>query len=315
MKIISTILLCCMVSMYVQAQNNLDKLFDSTGVTHTKVRDTYKSTRIVQGQSTEMLRKHELDFRVAHRFGDAGGEFGGSKTFFGTDNSTDIRIAFEYGISDNLMVGISRSKGGGDLQQLYEGLVKYRFLQQTTDNHVPVSLALFGNMVISGMPSSTDIAAASHFADGSDRLMYVAQAIVSKKFADKLSLSLMPTYVHRNHVGYMDMNNMFALGGAGRLKLSKRLGLLAEYYYPFRTQESKDYFKASKGITFYNPLGLGLEIETGGHVFSITFTNSAAILENQFIPETTTSWLQGQFRWGFNISRRFTLFGKKDWKK
>lgn len=314
MKYISIIFLCCIFSGLAQAQQ-LDKLFDSTATTRTKVRDTYKSTRIIQGQSTEMLRKHELDFRVAHRFGDAGGEFGGSKTFFGTDNSTDIRIAFEYGISDNLMVGISRSKGSGDLQQLYEGLVKYRFLQQTTDNHIPVSVAVFGNMVISGMPSSSDISAASHFEDGADRLMYVAQAVVSRKFGEKLSLTLIPSYVHRNHVAYMDMNNMFALGGAGRLKLSKRLGLLAEYYYPFRSQESKDYFKSARGITFYNPLGVGLEIETGGHVFSITFTNSTAILENQFIPETVSSWKQGQFRWGFNISRRFTLFGKKDWKK
>jgi hypothetical protein len=314
MKFISTILLCCMISMYVQGQNNLDKLFDSTVTTHTRVRDTYKSTRIVQGQSTEMLRKHELDFRVTHRFGDAGGEFGGTKTFFGTDNSTDIRIAFEYGISDNLMAGISRSKGSGELQQLYEGLLKYRFLQQTTDNAVPVSAALFGSVVISGMPSITDVSSAGHFEDGSDRLMYVAQALISRKFADRLSLTLAPTYVHRNHVAYKDVNNMFALGVAGRLKLSKRLGLLAEYYYPFRSQESKDYFK-SQGIKFYNPLGLGLEIETGGHVFSVTFTNSTAILESQFIPGTTSSWLQGQFRWGFNISRRFTLFGKKDWKK
>ncbi|NLU93727.1 DUF5777 family beta-barrel protein [Chitinophaga sp. Ak27] len=314
MKIIPAILLCLAAGTAAQAQNSLEKLFDSTGTTHTRVRDTYKSTRIIQGQSTETLRKHELDFRVAHRFGDAGGEFGGTKTFFGTDNSTDIRIAFEYGISDNLMVGISRSKGAGNLRQLYEGLVKYRFLQQTTDNYVPVSVAVFGNMVISGMPSATDKTAPDYFGTTADRMTYVAQALVSRKFAERLSLTLMPTYVHRNRVSYMDMNNMFALGAAGRLKLSKRLGLLAEYYYPFRTTESKDYFK-SLGTKFYNPLGVGLEIETGGHVFSITFTNSTAILENQFIPETTTSWLQGQFRWGFNISRRFTLFGKKDWKK
>ena len=315
MKIISTILLCCLAGMGVQAQD-LAQLFDSTGsaAAHTKVLDTYKSTRIVQGQSTEMLRKHELDFRVTHRFGDAGGEFGGAKTFFGTDNSTDIRIAFEYGISDNFMAGISRSKGAGELHQLYEGLLKYRLLQQTTDNYVPVSLAVFGNMVISGMTGSTDKTSATYFEDGADRLTYVAQAVLSRKFASILSLTLAPSYVHRNHVAHMDMNNMFALGAAGRLKLSKRMGLLAEYYYPFRSQESKDYFRA-QGVKFYNPLGLGLEIETGGHVFSITFTNSTAILENQFIPGTTSSWLQGQFRWGFNISRRFTLFGKKDWKK
>jgi hypothetical protein len=104
----------------------------------------------------------------------------------------------------------------------------------------------------------------------------------------------------------MDVNDLFALGAGGRFKFSKRLGLLVEYFYPFRSQESKDYFTA-KGQKFYNPLAVGLEIETGGHVFHVNFTNSTAILENQFIPETTTTWQQGQFRWGFNISRRFSL--------
>lgn len=308
------LLCCCCISTYCQAQDDLAKVVALPPAQHEPVTGTYKTTRIIQGHSTELLKKHELDFRVTHRFGDAGGEFGGSKTFFGTDNSTDIRIAFEYGISDNLMVGISRSKGAGALQQLYEGLVKYRLLHQTTDNHIPVSLALFGNMVVSGMPSSEIESDASHFDNFNERLSYVSQAIVSRKFGRLISLTLLPTYVHRNRVAYMDVNNMFALGAAARLKLSKRVGLLGEYFYPFRSQESKDYLK-STGTTYYNPLGIGVEIETGGHVFQITFTNSTAILENQFIPETTTSWLQGQFRWGFNISRRFSLFGKKDWKK
>jgi len=145
-------------------------------------------------------------------------------------------------------------------------------------------------------------------------MTYVGQAILDRKFGERLSLTLSPTYVHRNRVGYMDENNMFALGGSGRIKLSKRLAFIAEYYVPFRSQSSKDYYK-SQGVEFFNPLGAGLEIETGGHVFSVNFTNSTAILENQFIPETRSSWLQGQFRWGFNISRRFSLFGKKDWKK
>jgi hypothetical protein len=299
--------------MTTQAQDDLSKMFqDSTG--RQPVIGTFKSTRIIMGHSNETLKKHELDFRVAHRFGDAGGSFGGTKTAFGLDNSTDIRIAFEYGVTDDLMVGISRVKGSGDLSQIFEGLAKYRILKQTTDNHIPVSLTVFGNVTVSTMSSNDDETSPAHFEEFTDRMTYVAQAIIARKFGERLSLTLSPTYIHRNRVGYMDMNNVFALGGSGRVKLSKRLAFIAEYYYPFRSQSSKDYYKA-QGVKFYNPLGAGLEIETGGHVFSVNFTNSTAILENQFISETKSSWLQGQFRWGFNISRRFTLFGKKDWKK
>jgi hypothetical protein len=299
--------------MTSQAQDDLSKMFkDSTG--HQPVIGTFKSTRIIMGHSNETLKKHELDFRVAHRFGDAGGSFGGGKTAFGLDNSTDIRIAFEYGITDDLMIGISRAKGSGDLTQIFEGLAKYRILKQTTDDHMPISLTVFGNVTVSTMSSNDDATSPAHFEEFTDRMTYVGQAIIARKFGERLSLTLSPTYVHRNRVGYMDENNIFALGGSGRIKLTKSLAFIAEYYYPFRSKSSKDYYKA-QGREFFNPLGAGLEIETGGHVFSVNFTNSTAILENQFIPETRSSWLQGQFRWGFNISRRFSLFGKKDWKK
>jgi hypothetical protein len=313
MKAISLLLISCGLCITSQAQDDLSKMFkDSTG--HQPVIGTFKSTRIIMGHSNETLKKHELDFRVAHRFGDAGGAFGGGKTAFGLDNSTDIRIAFEYGITDDLMIGISRAKGSGDLTQIFEGLAKYRILKQTTDDHMPISLTVFGNVTVSTMTSNDDATSPSHFEEFTDRMTYVGQAILARKFGERLSLTLSPTYVHRNRVGYMDENNMFALGGSGRIKLSKRLAFIAEYYVPFRSQSSKDYYK-SQGVEFFNPLGAGLEIETGGHVFSVNFTNSTAILENQFIPETRSSWLQGQFRWGFNISRRFSLFGKKDWKK
>ena len=109
-----------------------------------------------------------------------------------------------------------------------------------------------------------------------------------------------------DRVVFMDVNDMFALGVGGRLRFSNRVALVVDYFLPFREQASKDYFEG-RGIKFYNPLGVGVEIETGGHVFHLNFTNSTAILENQFIPETTTTWRNGQFRWGFNISRRFSL--------
>jgi hypothetical protein len=307
MKHIYLLLLGCGLGLTASAQESLESLVDKEEVkTHEPVIATYKSTRIIQGHSPETLKKRELDFRVAHHFGDLGGEFGGPKTFFGMDNSADVRIAFEYGVTDRLMVGIGRTKGSGNLTQLYEGLAKYKVLQQTTDDHIPATVTLFGNAVVSGMTSSETVADASYFGKFSDRMSYTSQVIIARKFSHSLSLTLLPTLVHRNRVGYMDQNNIFALGGGGRLKFTKRLGLLLEYYYPFRSQESKDYFKA-QGRELYNPLAVGLELETGGHVFHINFGNSTAILENQFIPETSSSWLQGQFRWGFNISRRFSL--------
>ncbi|MBW8685653.1 DUF5777 family beta-barrel protein [Chitinophaga rhizophila] len=307
MKHIYLLLLGCGLGLNAFAQESLEALVEKETVkTHEPVIATYKSTRLIQGHSPETLKKRELDFRVAHHFGDLGGEFGGPKTFFGLDNSADVRIAFEYGVTDRIMVGIGRTKGSGSLTQLYEGLAKYKVLAQTTDDHMPVTVTLFGNAVVSGMTSSTTVSDASYFGKFSDRMSYTGQVIIARKFSRNVSLTLLPTLVHRNRVGYKDQNDIFALGGGGRVKFTKRLGLLLEYYYPFRSQESKDYFK-SQGRELYNPLAVGVEWETGGHVFHLNFGNSTAILENQFIPETSSSWLQGQFRWGFNISRRFSL--------
>lgn len=295
-----------LITPVVKAQDDLSKMFGKDSVRQDRVIATFKSTRIINGQSNETLAKGDLDFRVAHRFGDLAGSDGGGKTFFGMDNSTDIRIAFEYGITDRLMAGVSRAKGSGSFSQLYEVLGKYKILQQTMDNRVPVGVTVFGNAVVSAMKSSTEVSDPHYFDKFSQRMTYTGQLIISRKFGNVLSLALLPTYIHRNRVGFSDMNDMLAVGVGGRLRFSKRMAFVVDYFLPFRDQESKDYYE-SLGTRFYNPLGVGLEIETGGHVFSVNFTNSTAILENQFIPETTSTWRNGQFRWGFNISRRFSL--------
>ncbi|MBO9152506.1 DUF5777 family beta-barrel protein [Chitinophaga sp. GCM10012297] len=302
-RMLSVLLLAAPAAM---AQDNLGELFGKDSVRRDPVIATFKSTRIINGQSNETLAKGDLDFRVAHRFGDIGGSGGGSSTFFGMDNSTDIRIAFEYGITDRLTAGISRAKGSGNFSQMYEVLGKFKVLQQTMDNRIPIGVTVFGNVVASGMKSSPEKSDVNYFDSFSSRMSYTAQAIISRKFGDIISLAVLPTYVHRNRVGYKDMNNMFAMGVGGRLRFSKRVALVVDYFVPFRDEESKDYYE-SRGTKFYNSLGVGVEIETGGHVFHLNFTNSTAILENQFIPETVTTWTQGQFRWGFNISRRFSL--------
>lgn len=295
----------------LSAQDSLSNLLDNEMTQQTAGQKkysyaTFKGTQLVNSRTIETIGKNDLDFRVSHRFGDIGGQFGGEKSFFGLENSTDVKISFDYGITDRLTAGISRSKGATAVRQLYEASLKYKWLRQTDDNKVPVTVTLFSNAVATSMASNVKANTPDHFNSFSDRLSFTNQALIGRKFSDRLSLMLMPTWVHSNYVTYNDDNDVYAMGIGGRLKLSNRMALIADYFRVFRSAASTQAFAAT-GLNFYNPLGLGVEFETGGHVFDFTFTNSTAILENQFIPYTTTSWSQWRFRWGFNLSRIFSL--------
>ncbi|PST84565.1 hypothetical protein C7T94_00025 [Pedobacter yulinensis] len=295
------------------AQDELEKAL-ATQTSPEKVSATFKSPKLINIQTSETIHRHELDFRVDHRFGDIAGHNGGMSNFFGLDQSTDIRIGFDYGISDRLTAGLARAKGAGPATQLYEGSLKFRLTEQSNDDGMPFSTTLFGSATASAMRASEDVTAATAYRKFADRLSYVAQAVLARKFTPAFSFEVVPTYVHRNFTAYNDENDLFALAVGGRLKVSKRMALVADYTVPFRTKSSKDYIEAVNGAAFYHVLGAGLEIETGGHVFHLNFTNATAIQESQFIPETTSTWTKGQFRWGFSIARRFS-FHRKDAKQ
>jgi hypothetical protein len=319
MKTITVILLVFVCSLSLKGQDDLSKLFEGVAPKNENlpVTATFKSPQIINGQSNETMHKHDLLFVVMHRFGDVAGRYGGMQTFYGLDNSSDILIGFDYGISDRWSFGFGRSKGAPNgtntsQKQLFYMKTKYRLIRQTTDNRMPFSITLFGNSVASGMDKQNLATSDADFQKFYDRMSYVAQAILARKFSDNFSLALSPTYVRRNYVSFMDMNNMFGLGLGGRMKVSHHMAVIADYFLSFRSQESKNYFLQQKEFWFYNPLGVGLEMETGGHVFNFIFTNSTAILENQFIPSTSSSWTKGGFRWGFSISRTFTLSKKSD---
>jgi len=308
-------ILCLLVAMLLvqkmYCQDSLDNILNNEvkiqqALKPAKVYATFKGTHLVNARTNETIKKKEIDFRVSHRFGDIAGEYGGEKSFFGLENSTDIKISFDYGITDRLTAGISRAKGATAIRQLYEGSLKYKVLEQTENNSMPISLTAFSSAVVSSMKSNSKINTPDHFDGFSDRMAYTGQLIIARKFSDRFSLMLIPTFVHTNYVISSDQNDMWAMGVGGRLKITKRMSLIVDYFKTFRGSKSIAEFKA-KGLKFYNPLGIGLEFETGGHVFDFNFTNSTALLENQFIPYTTTSWLMGQFRWGFNISRIFSL--------
>jgi hypothetical protein len=261
------------------------------------VEETFMSSRVINGHSVEMLRKGVLEFRVEHRFGDIAGSNGGVQTLYGLDNSSDIRIAFEYGITNNLMVGIGRSKGAGNpYTSLMDGFAKYRLLQQEKKG-MPFSMVLVATTSMSYAKASSDESLVQNYPKFSHRFAYCAQLNVARKFGERMSVAVMPTLVHRNYVLQSDVNTLFALGGALRCGLTSKTAILLEYYHCFNPSGTR--------AMNTNSLGIAFEWITFGHNFTINLTNSRGFGETQFIPYTYEQWLKGQFRLGFCIGRKY----------
>jgi hypothetical protein len=277
-----------------RAQDDLMKALEEKTATSGPVytTGTFKGTRLINGHTVETRGKKVLDFIISHRFGTLNS---GAYHFFGLDQAY-IRLGLDYGITDRLNVGIGRSS----YQKTFDGFVKYKILQQSTDvKAVPFSAVLF----LSSAYQSENSVDPNENRSANDRMAYVSQLLLARKFSQKLSLQLMPTVVHRNFVKDLTgPNTMVALGVGGRYKLTKRTSLNAEYYYRFLPGTTQGY---------YNSLALGVDIETGGHVFQFHLTNSRGMIERAFITDTTGDFFAGDIHLGFNISRTFQLGKKK----
>jgi Membrane bound beta barrel domain (DUF5777) len=280
--------------------------------THQRPVEIFSSEKAINAATPETVGKGKMAFKVGHSFGDIGGKNGGLKNFFGLDNSTDIRIGFEIGLGRRFDLITARAKGAGPQQKLLELGFKYKLLEQIeNDPSHPLSIALFANAVVACNKASAFPNLDQSFRSFSDRLSNIFQLIIAKKMG-KLSLQLNPTYLTRGYAISYDQKNMFAMGGAIKIPLvANRLNLLVDYFHPFRRENVEDSFRIKNSIKFSDPLGIGFEIMTAGHIFRLNFTNATEILENRFIPRTITSWGKGQFRWGFTISRNFTLWRDK----
>lgn len=272
----------------------------------------FSSEKAINANTPETVGKGKMAFKVFHNFGDLAGKNGGIKNFFGLDNSTDVRIAFQVGLGKKFDMIAARSKGAGPQQRSFEMGLKYKLLEQMeNDPSHPVSVALFANTVIATNKASTFPNQENSYKDFSDRVSNVLQLIIARKMG-KISLQLNPTFLTRGYAISYDQKTMFALGGAIRLPLvENKLNLLVDYFHPFRRQAVADSFKVNDNFEFSDPLGIGFEIITSGHVFRLNFANTTEILENRFIPRTISSWGKGQFRWCFAISRTFTLWRDK----
>jgi len=254
---------------------------------------SFKTNRVINLHSLESTAAGVLDIKISHRFGFING---GIYELFGLDEAS-IRIGADYGITDQLTIGFGRSS----YQKTYDGFIKYKLLRQSTGvKEMPVTVAVLGTMAITTLkwedPNRDNLF--------SSKLYYTTQVIIGRKFSNGFSFQLSPSLVHRNLVAtYEESNNVFALGFAGRVKLNKRLSVNAEYIYVFPDQLAEQY---------RNSLSIGFDIETGGHVFQLHFTNSTSMIEKGFIAETVGNWADGGVHFGFNISRVFTIRKPKD---
>ncbi len=259
--------------------------------------NTFKDTRVINVHSVETLAKRKLDVRISHRFGNVKD---GWESLYGLENAVDVMIGAEYGVTDDFNIGIYRTKGAGPLRQLLNGFAKYRVLKQAKDKGMPFSLTALAVGTYSTMESSELENVLNNFQEDAHRLSYTYQLMIARKFSDFFSLQLAPGLTHRNLVDFNDENNLFSLGVASRIQISKVFGLILDGNFTFSDLRTND-------NNYYPALGVGLEIDTGGHVFQINLTNATGISENDYIPYTQSNWADGEFRLGFTISRLFNL--------
>jgi len=288
----------------VYAQDDLMKILEDETRNDKKKKDyataTFKTTRLMNGHTIENVAAGVLDFKVSHRFGMINS---GSYQLFGLDQAS-MRMGLDYGISDRLMIGVGRST----FQKQYDAFGKFKILRQATGGRgsSPISVSAVSTVMLKTLKWE-DPKIQNFY---TSRLSYAHQLIIARKFSEGLSLQLMPSFIHTNLAKTStEPNDIFALGAGGRIKLTKRLSFNVEYYHvlPISIVEGENYMITGTK----NSLAIGFDIETGGHVFQLHFTNSTGMTEKNFITETTGDFFKGDIHFGFNISRVFTIKNKR----
>ena len=285
-KSILTLLLVFLLYQ-VQAQDDLLSLLDDETEESGPVEAIFKGSRLIHGHSVKLKRKGELEFLISHRFGRVNE---GAYAMFGLDDA-QMRLGFDYGISDRINIGIGRSS----FDKTYDGFIKANLLRQTSGSpYIPVSIVAFAGMNIKTSPQAKfnpDISTG-------DRLGYTYALLIARKFSPDFSFQLMPTVIHKNRVTAPDINTHYALGTGFRYKITGSVSINFEYYSRLNAPED---------LEIYNSVALGFDIETGGHVFQLHLSNSRGMMERSFVAETTGDLGNGDIHFGFNISRTFQV--------
>ena len=275
-------------------QDDLLDILEDASVKPVIVESSFKGTRVVNAQSLELPRPKILQFMIQHRFGSIENGF---YDLFGMDYAT-IRFDFNYGLTERLSFGVGRSS----LDKIYDIFVKTKLFRQSSGkSSFPVSVLLYSDIGIdTKRKSENDPAVKDEYLN---RLLYVNQLIIGRKFNRSLSLEILPTLIHRNLVPTnQDDHDLVSVGIAGRYKLSNRISVNADYFIPL----------GDRSENYQNSLAIGVDYETGGHVFQVMIANSQGPYEYTFIENANGDFSTGTLYLGFNISRAFTLAGDNE---
>lgn len=282
------VLLNATESVMAQQTDDLISLLGKEKPKKERITNAFKSTKVINGHSMEFLAPGTMDFRILHRFGQIDK---GYKNLFGLDQAS-MRMGFDFGIFQNLMFGFGRSTYKKEL----DGYIKFAPIRQATGSgSFPFTVAMVAGMTYNTSPF-TDTAIKNY---NTSRMAFYFQTIIGRKFSNAISLQVTPTMVHNNLVLLTSQpNDVYSIGVGGRIKFSKRMAFTFDYFKRITGLE--------EGVT-YDPLSVGFDIETGGHVFQLHFSNSAGMNERAFITETTNRWDKAEIRFGFNLSRVFQI--------
>ena len=282
MKYVLYIILCLPIWSFAQ-ESLLDEI-DKDSIANQEAFAVFKGLKIVNFESTKLISKNQFLFMVSHRFGSIENGF---DSFFGLDDAV-TRLNFVYGISDGINISASRSS----FQKIYESSLKYRLISQK-ENGFPFTIVGYNSILINTALSEDNLPKLEF----KHRLGYTAQLLISRKVNTNLSLELAPTFFHDNYVMVDDQDNsQYALGLGGRYKLGKRWSLNMDYGW---------HLNRASDSPFKNPFSIGVDLETGGHVFQMHFTNSQAMNTNGFLGQATGDWGDGDIYFGFNLTRIF----------
>lgn len=272
---------CLFLATIAYSQDDLLNSLDTNQTPDNYSTATFKALQLVTLQTTKMPAKKEFYFVVSHRFGSVEN---GLDSFFGLDNAT-TKLGGIYGITDWLSVNVSRHT----LNKMYETGIKYRMARQ--GSNFPLDIVGYSVADINTFLEKKQYPGLEF----KHRLAYVQQLLISRKVNEKLSLELVPSFVHKNlYNPDIERDNQFSFGGGGRYKITKRLSVNLEYMHNF-----------DKPKFYKNPLSVGLDVETGGHVFQLLFTNSQAMSESGYLTNASGEWGKGNFFFGFNLYRVF----------
>ena len=281
--------------LFVFSQDDLLGELNEGIVEDSRVISVFKSLKVVNFESTKLANKKDFYLVISHRFGTVKN---GIDDLFGLDQAV-TQFKFIYGVNEWLNLGLARSSN----QKKYGVHAKYR-LKFQEKNGFPVSIVGY-NLITANTALKDNVYPNINF---EDRLSFTSQLLISRKINNNLSLLLAPSYLHENLATrsfgeengftefYDEENNQFALGFGGRYKVSKRISINVDYGLHLNRNENSVY---------NNPLSIGADIETGGHVFQVHFTNAQAMFEEGFITQAQGDWLDGNFFFGFNLVRVF----------